>query len=38
VMLSRVNADGSISTACVHDWRSAEAFLNGTASSGKETE
>jgi hypothetical protein len=38
VMLSRVEADGSVSTACVTDWRGAEAFLDGKASNGKETE
>jgi hypothetical protein len=38
VMLSRVNADGSVSTTCVTDWRAAEAFLDGTSSSGRATE
>src|SRR5262245_20092620 len=38
VWLSRTNPDGSISTACVTDWASAEAFLDGAASSSRETE
>lgn len=38
IFLSRTNPDGSVSTACVSDWESAQAFLNGNgpSSSGRE--
>jgi hypothetical protein len=38
VWLARSNPDGSVSTACVTDAESAEAFLDGSASSGRDTE
>ena len=31
IYIGRKEADGSISTACVTDWASAEAFLRGGA-------
>ena len=36
IFLSRTNADGSVSTACVNDWETAQAFLQGSGGSATE--